>query len=119
MSSKTEVVQLDYSSGIGVQIMHEKKLFFIHSFQIELYNGTDYPIVVKEPISSFILTPGGKFPRSMNEDRVMTELKPNETVSGKKESVWQIRNSFQLTASVLYEMDGKGQVIDISERLGD
>lgn len=118
MTSKTEVVQLDHSSGVSVQIVHEKKLFFIHSFQLKVHNGTDETILVQEPISSFTIQPGGSFSLADNTD-IRESVAAGTSLAGHKETIWRFAKTFKITVAIPVEVNGQQQVIELSERVGD
>ena len=118
MTSKTEEVVLEYGSGMGVNIIHDQKLFFIHSFQIELYNGTDQVISVYQPITKFSLVPGGDFPKSMDDVIAKENVEPGVQISGHKEKIWRLQRGFHFSSTIQYELDGKLETIQISEQLG-
>lgn len=114
MTSKTEVTQLDYESGIGIQIQHERKLFFIHSFRIVVDNETGQSIKINQPLT-FTL----EQEKPIQKVGSLERLESGERVISEKESIWRFAKTFNLTATVTYEMNGQQQVIEISERLGD
>lgn len=114
ITSKTEVTQLDYESGIGIQIQYERKLFFIHSFRMIVDNGTGQSVKINQPLA-FTLSQEKLF----HNEVTMEPVEAGERMISEKETIWRLARAFHVTASVKYEMNGQQQVIEISERLGD
>lgn len=114
MTSKTEVVQLDHGSGVNVQILHDSKLFFIHSFQLELLNGSGGVITMQEPLT-FTVDPGDIENTAFMPETVV----PEQSITSEKETIWRLSRRFHFSTTIHFELDGQQQTINISERLGD